>query len=144
MTNIEKFIETFGVKPYFDIGCCSFNCSGIECEDCTFRPRDNKDAWNREYKEPIRKCEKIKAGDKVKIIDGEEQYTTYNALFNQSKLSKEVISHFKSGTDLLPSLTYTVLEILEHENFECVYIAVIQNNFDDVYLIGVDGLEVVK
>ena len=146
MTNGEKFRETFGVdiqsSGIMSVDCCNLSCNGVLCKNCTFHIRlgEGTNIWDLEYKEP----KKINVGDKVKIINWGEQYTIYNALFNQSKLSKEVISHFKSGVDLLPSLTYTVLEILKHENNDDVYIAVIQNNFDDVYLIGVDGLEVVK
>lgn len=143
MTNREKFIETFGVKPLNSIGCHNLGCSEADCNVCTF----NKGAkpgfiWDLEYKEPPK--HKIKVGDKVKIIDAEEQYTTYNALFNNSKLSKEVISNFNRGVDLNTYCIYKVLEILEHENYDGVYIAVIQNDYDEIYLIGVNGLEVIK
>lgn len=142
MTNREKFIETFGVSPQNSIGCNNITCMGTKCKDCTFLYRENvASIWDLEYKEPPIKKE-IKAGDIVRITDSEEQYTNYNALFNRSNLSGEIISRFNSGVDLNEDLTYKVLEILENENYD-VYIAVIQNEFDDVYLIGVNGLEVI-
>lgn len=148
MTNKEKFREIFGVNiidDKFVDSCTNFSCYGTYCKECTFnKPHQlNKSIWDLEYKEPIQEFENINVGDKVSIRDDDYQYSTYNSLFNRSNLSGETISRFNSGVRLNTELTYIVLEILEHDNFDNVYIAVIQNEFDDVYLIGVEGLEVI-
>lgn len=134
MTNREKFKEVFGYYPQADTYMCKYVMCLSDCNNCLVSEK-----WDDEYKKQL----KIKVGDRVKVIDTGEQYDTYNQLFNKSELPKEVISHFVTGDDcVITEYTYTVLEILEHDDFEDVFIAVIQDEFEQIYLIGVDGLEV--
>ena len=50
MTNREKFIETFGVRPLNTMGCHTFGCANIDCKTCTFNKGAKQGSvWDLEY-----------------------------------------------------------------------------------------------
>lgn len=87
---------------------------------------------------------KFKVGDKVKIVDGEQVYSTYNIW-----VSKHVPSEYKSfwakGIKPNESDTYTIIAYGNHNASSCRKLYYIQNdNTKQCFIIGEKGIEMIS
>lgn len=102
------------------------------------------DKYFDELKEIERVSKLPRVGDKVKVIDDGKAYSTYSDWLLENKVDIKYAIKWKNGNAPRNGDCYTVIKIHPHENAEEYGdVALIDGSYG-TFLIGVEGLEVVK
>ena len=82
----------------------------------------------------------LRVGDKVKVVDNGECYTTYTKFFSENNINPEIAARYMYGKSASKSGYYRVLAKHEHRS-KVDTVCVIEDITSRVFLISEKGIE---